>query len=120
MTHEYHSDRILDWLSWLERMSQITMQSSTRPRRTLLNPSPGRTRPGFSLSASTKSRGTVDCLLLAQSGDAGMSALCPLLGVKRTSFAHGSKRCIALIALGEEPPPRLHYPSCLFACSSLS
>ncbi len=25
-------------------------------------------------------------------------------GMKRTSFAHGSKRCIALIALGEEPP----------------
>src|SRR5262245_22090831 len=41
---------------------------------------------------------------MAQSGHAGMSALCPLLGVKRTSFAHGSKRCIALIALGEEPP----------------
>ena|SRR6516164_6592781 len=54
MTDEYHSDRILDWRSWLERMSRTTMQTSTRPRRMLLNPSPGRTRPGFSFSVARK------------------------------------------------------------------
>src|SRR5215475_8259130 len=41
--------------------------------------------------------------LMARSGHIEASSRCPLLGVKRTSFAHGSKRCIALIALGEEP-----------------
>src|SRR5262245_66078637 len=60
MTDECHSDRILDSHSWLERMSQ---KASTRPRRTLLNPSPAARDRGFPFSVRTRSRGTGDCLL---------------------------------------------------------
>src|SRR6516225_1173409 len=79
MTDECHSDRILDSHSWLERMSQ---KASTRPRRTLLNPSPAARDRAF--------------LFLSGREVEGLAIVC--FGTKRTC-----RSCRSMSASGGKP-----------------